>query len=35
MSEFRRVSVEINGKEYFREVEPRLLLSDFIRHEGA
>jgi carbon-monoxide dehydrogenase small subunit len=33
MSEKRQVRVEINGEEYVREVEPRLLLSDFIRHE--
>jgi aerobic-type carbon monoxide dehydrogenase small subunit (CoxS/CutS family) len=30
----RRVAVEINGALYEREVEPRLLLSDFIRHEA-
>ena len=29
-----RVGIEINGKRYEREVEPRLLLSDFIRHEA-
>ncbi len=27
------VSVTINGKEYQRDVEARLLLSDFLRHE--
>jgi carbon-monoxide dehydrogenase small subunit len=27
------ISVSINGHGYEREVEPRLLLSDFIRHE--
>jgi aerobic carbon-monoxide dehydrogenase small subunit len=27
------VSVRVNGKEHAREVEPRLLLSDFLRHE--
>ena len=27
-----RISVEINGREYEGEVEPRTLLSDFIRH---
>ena len=27
------VQVTINGTEYKREVEPRLLLSDFLRHE--
>lgn len=28
-----RVSVVINGERFEREVEPRLLLSDFLRHE--
>lgn len=27
------ITVTINEKEYTREVEPRLLLSDFLRHE--
>lgn len=27
------VTITVNGKEYTREVEPRLLLSDFLRHE--
>ena len=27
------IAVTVNGKEYAREVEPRLLLSDFLRHE--
>jgi aerobic-type carbon monoxide dehydrogenase small subunit (CoxS/CutS family) len=27
------VSLQINGKTYRRTIEPRLLLSDFIRHE--
>lgn len=27
------IRVTVNGKEYRREVEPRLLLSDFLRHE--
>jgi aerobic-type carbon monoxide dehydrogenase small subunit (CoxS/CutS family) len=31
----RRVEVEINGRIYAREIEPRLLLSDFIRHEAG
>lgn len=31
----RRVEIEINGETYVREVEPRLLLSDFIRHEAG
>ena len=33
--ETRLVEVEINGKIYSAEVEPRLLLSDFIRHEAG
>jgi carbon-monoxide dehydrogenase small subunit len=28
------VSIEINGSTYERTIEPRLLLSDFIRHEA-
>ena len=35
MPETREIMVEINGEEYRREVEPRLLLSDFIRHEAG
>ena len=35
MSALRKVAIEINGKHYEREVEPRLLLSDFIRHEAG
>ena len=31
----RTVSIEINGKTYERDIEPRLLLSDFIRHEAG
>jgi aerobic-type carbon monoxide dehydrogenase small subunit (CoxS/CutS family) len=31
----RKVAIEINGKTYEREIEPRLLLSDFIRHEAG
>ena len=31
----RNVAIEINGKTYEREIEPRLLLSDFIRHEAG
>src|SRR5207248_5926464 len=27
------VSLTVNGKSYTRSVEPRLLLSDFLRHE--
>ncbi len=30
----RRVRIEINGQPYERSIEPRLLLSDFIRHEA-
>jgi carbon-monoxide dehydrogenase small subunit len=29
----RAVRARVNGEEYVREVEPRLLLSDFLRHE--
>ena len=29
------VTLDINGDPYEREVEPRLLLSDFIRHEAG
>jgi aerobic-type carbon monoxide dehydrogenase small subunit (CoxS/CutS family) len=28
------VAIEINGRTYERTIEPRLLLSDFIRHEA-
>jgi len=28
------VSIEINGATYTRTIEPRMLLSDFIRHEA-
>ena len=27
------ITVKVNGEAYAREVEPRLLLSDFLRHE--
>lgn len=33
MSEKIPIFVKINNKEYSRTVEPRLLLSDFLRHE--
>ncbi|MDB5642593.1 MAG: aerobic-type carbon monoxide dehydrogenase, small subunit CoxS/CutS-like protein [Hyphomicrobiales bacterium] len=33
MSEKKRIKVEVNGRTYEREVEPRLLLADFIRNE--
>ena len=32
MSEFIAIRVTINGQPYERSVEPRLLLSDFLRH---
>ncbi|HEY4591197.1 MAG TPA: 2Fe-2S iron-sulfur cluster-binding protein, partial [Thermoanaerobaculia bacterium] len=28
-----RIAVTVNGRAYERDVEPRLLLSDFLRHE--
>jgi len=28
-----KINLEVNGESFVREVEPRLLLSDFIRHE--
>jgi carbon-monoxide dehydrogenase small subunit len=31
----RRITLTINGSAVTREVEPRLLLSDFIRHEAG
>ena len=33
MSDWITVSVRVNGTQYERSVEPRLLLSDFLRHE--
>jgi len=33
MSNLLKVSVIVNGTKYERDVEPRLLLVDFIRHE--
>jgi aerobic-type carbon monoxide dehydrogenase small subunit (CoxS/CutS family) len=33
MSALFRVRAAVNGKTYEREVEPRLLLSDFLRHD--
>ena len=33
MSDRRTISVTINGETYEREVETRLTLADFIRHE--
>jgi aerobic-type carbon monoxide dehydrogenase small subunit (CoxS/CutS family) len=35
MADRRKVTVEINGERYERDVESRLLLSDFIRHEAG
>lgn len=33
MSNAFNLEVTVNGKEYQRQIEPRLLLSDFLRHE--
>jgi len=33
MNRLRRVQLNVNGQTYEREVEARLLLSDFLRHE--
>jgi aerobic-type carbon monoxide dehydrogenase small subunit (CoxS/CutS family) len=33
MPDRRPISVVVNGRTYERSVEPRLLLSDFLRHE--
>jgi len=33
MSEQVKIALTVNAKEYQRSVEPRLLLSDFLRHE--
>ena len=33
MTTTHNIKLTVNGKEYERSVEPRLLLSDFIRHE--
>ena len=33
MTQSISVTLMVNEKEYKREVEPRLLLSDFLRHE--
>jgi aerobic-type carbon monoxide dehydrogenase small subunit (CoxS/CutS family) len=35
MNGLHKVSVTVNGRRYEREIEPRLLLSDFLRHELA
>ena len=29
----QKITIEVNGSKYERSVEPRLLLSDFLRHE--
>lgn len=33
MDNLSEIRVTVNGKQFTREVEPRLLLSDFLRHE--
>jgi carbon-monoxide dehydrogenase small subunit len=33
MTELMTVTVNVNGTDYERRIEPRLLLSDFLRHE--
>jgi len=33
MTEPHRVNVTVNGRSFERQVEPRLLLSDFLRHD--
>ena len=33
MTQSISITVTVNAKEYKRNVEPRLLLSDFLRHE--
>lgn len=33
MSERTQITVSVNGMSYTRNVEPRMLLSDFLRHE--
>ena len=33
MSDLFNVTVSVNGRQYTRAVEPRLLLSDFLRHD--
>ncbi len=33
MADSLTISVTVNGRDYTRTVEPRLLLSDFLRHE--
>ena len=33
MTTKHRINLHVNGKAYEREVEPRLTLADFLRHE--
>ena len=33
MSNLKHVILKVNGIQYERDVEPRLLLSDFLRHD--
>ncbi|MHB1121077.1 MAG: 4-hydroxybenzoyl-CoA reductase subunit gamma, partial [Bellilinea sp.] len=33
MTQKVKINITVNGVPYEREVEPRLLLSDFIRHD--
>ncbi len=33
MAQLQRVRLTVNGREYEREVEPRMTLVDFLRHE--
>ena len=33
MTQTLHITVTVNEKDYRREVEPRMLLSDFLRHE--
>ena len=33
MSDLHSITLTVNGQAYSRQVEPRLLLSDFLRHE--
>jgi len=33
MNQLYPIEVTVNGKRYYREIESRLLLSDFLRHE--
>ena len=33
MSDCRKIKLEVNGRAYEREIEARLLLVDFLRHE--